>query len=128
MRGYLVGSGWKEYQRHGSVSGIPLPPGLREAEKLPQPLFTPSTKAEKGSHDTPISEEEIVSSGIVERRIWQQVRESALALFALGQEEAAKRGLILVDTKYEFGLHNWKLMLADEIHTLDSSRYWVAET
>ena len=128
VRGYITGSAWRDYQAGKAISGITLPAGLRPSEKLPEIIITPSTKAEKGSHDTPISEAEILSSNLVARPLWEKTKETALALFALGQREAAKSGLILVDTKYEFGLLNGKLILADEIHTLDSSRYWVAES
>lgn len=128
LRGYLTGSAWRDYQDGKAVSGVKLPPGLKASQKLPQVLITPSTKAERGQHDEPISEAEILARGIVPKAVWEEVREAALALFKLGQEEAARRGLILVDTKYEFGLLNGKLILADEIHTLDSSRYWVEET
>jgi phosphoribosylaminoimidazole-succinocarboxamide synthase len=101
---------------------------MKKSEKFERPLLTPSTKAEKGKHDLPISEEEILSSGIVPRQLWQEVHEKALSLFALGQEYLNKQGLILVDTKYEFGLLDGKLILADEMHTLDSSRFWVKDS
>lgn len=124
VRGFLTGSAWRDYEKGNPVSGIVLPPNLRHGERLETPILTPSTKAEKGSHDMPISEEEIVHSKLVSPVIWDEIREKALALFMLGQKEAAKNGLLLVDTKYEFGLHGDSLILADEIHTLDSSRYW----
>ncbi len=128
IRGYLAGSAWRDYEAGNDISGIKLPPGLRMSQKLPEVIVTPSTKAPKGSHDMPISEAEINSSKIVDSKIWSQAKEAALALFQLGSDYAAKQGLILVDTKYEFGLLNGKLILADEIHTMDSSRYWMADT
>ena len=103
-----------------------LPEGLRENQKLPSPILTPTTKADEG-HDENISREEIISRGIVAEDIYSQVEKYALALFARGSEMAAKRGLILVDTKYEFGIHDGKVILIDEIHTPDSSRYFYAE-
>jgi phosphoribosylaminoimidazole-succinocarboxamide synthase len=128
VRGYLTGSAWRDYQKGGSVSGITLPPGMRFNEKFPVPLLTPSTKEEKGLHDKPISREEIMSSGIVERRTWERIEEVSRALFLRGTEVAARSGLILVDTKYEFGLLDGRLHLVDEVHTPDSSRYWYADT
>ena len=125
VRGYLAGSAWRDYQAGKAISGVTLPPGLRMSSKLPQIIVTPSTKAEKNSHDLPISEKEIVERGLLSRSLWEQVRETALALFALGTREVAKRGLLMVDTKYEFGMLNGKLVLVDEIHTLDSSRFWM---
>ncbi len=128
VRGYITGSAWRDYEAGKAVSGIELPKGLRANQQLPEPILTPSTKAERGEHDEPISESEILSRGIVAEDLWNTVREKAFALFALGQEKALEQGLILVDTKYEFGLIDGELILADEIHTLDSSRYWVAES
>lgn len=128
VRGYLTGSAWRDYMAGKAISGIRLPSGMLASEKLPEPLITPSTKAEHGLHDQPISEQEIVSSGIVSQKLWHQVRETALALFAKGQEVAIQNDLYLVDTKYEFGEYQGKLILADEIHTLDSSRFWVASS
>jgi phosphoribosylaminoimidazole-succinocarboxamide synthase len=124
VRAYLTGSAWRDYEKGNKISGVSLPAGMKPSQRLPQVILTPSTKAEQGQHDMPISENEIVSSGIVKAELWQQVKEAALALFALGEEAANLRGLILVDTKYEFGLYKGNLILADEIHTLDSSRYW----
>lgn len=126
VRAYLTGSAWRDYEAGRAISGITLPPGLTPSEKLPQVLITPSTKAAKGAHDQPISEADILGQGLVSAQLWQQVREVSFALFARGQQEAAKQGLLLVDTKYEFGLSRGKLTLVDEIHTLDSSRYWRA--
>lgn len=128
VRAYLAGSAWRDYQAGKSISGVTLPAGMRSAQKLERATITPSIKAPKGEHDLPISEAEILSRGLVSKKIWDEVREKALALFDLGSRSAAERGLILVDTKYEFGILAGKLILADEIHTLDSSRYWVAES
>ncbi len=125
VRGRLAGSAWRDYTAGKAVSGVIFPPGMRFGDELPEPTLTPSTKAAKGLHDEPVSEQEIVARGVVEPRIWGEIRETARALFALGQRESAARGLVLVDTKYEFGMVDGKLVLADEIHTLDSSRYWV---
>ena len=128
VRAYLTGSAWRDYQAGKTISGVSLPPGLRASEKLPEVIITPSTKAAKGAHDMPIAEAEIISSGLVDKKQWAQAREAALALFALGRLQAEKSGLILVDTKYELGLYQGRLMLVDEIHTLDSSRYWVQQS
>ncbi len=128
VRGYLTGSAWRDYQSGGSVSGIPLPPGMRFNQKFDTPLLTPSTKEEKGLHDRPISRSQILSSGIVPAGTWQRIEEASLALFRRGTEVAAAQGLILVDTKYEFGERDGKLYIVDEIHTPDSSRYWYADS
>lgn len=128
VRRYLTGSAWRAYKAGQDVSGIELQPGMSEFERLPDLLMTPSTKAEQGAHDEAISESEILAKGIVEKALWEEIREKAFALFKMGERVAAERGLMLVDTKYEFGLSNGKLILVDEIHTLDSSRYWVAST
>ena len=128
VRGYLTGSAWRDYQAGQPISGKVLPAGLRFNERFDDPIITPSTKAEQGSHDMPISGGEIVSSGLVSAALWQQVETAALALFRRGTELAAGRGLILVDTKYEFGVTDGKLTLVDEIHTPDSSRYWYADS
>lgn len=125
VRGYLTGSAWRDYQAGRPVSGIRLPSGLRYCQAFPSPLITPSTKEASG-HDRPMSPSEILSSGRVEPGLWAEIERAALALFRRGQELAASRGLILVDTKYEFGLWEGKLLVADEIHTPDSSRYWYA--
>lgn len=129
VRGYLTGSAWRDYTAGNAISGITLPAGMKKSQRFETPLLTPSTKAEMGEHDLPISSAEIVSTGLVEKKLWEEVSEKALALFALGSEKANENGLILVDTKYEFGTitdSNGKsqLVLADEIHTQDSSRYW----
>ncbi len=129
VRGYLTGSSWRDYQKEGKVSGISLPASMRFNEEFPKPLLTPSTKAEKGTHDVPISEKTIIEKGIVSADLWEKVRETAFALFARGTEIAASRGLLLVDTKYEFGIDDaGNPVLVDEIHTPDSSRYWFADT
>jgi len=128
VRGYLTGSAWRDYTQGRQVSGINIPAGMRFNQKFDTPLLTPSTKAEQGLHDEPISSEEIVARGLVEERLWRQVEEKALALFARGSEILASRGLLLVDTKYEFGILDGELVLVDEIHTPDSSRFWFADT
>jgi phosphoribosylaminoimidazole-succinocarboxamide synthase len=128
VRGYLTGSAWRDYQAGSAVSGIALPAGMRFNQRFDRPLITPSTKEEKGLHDVPISREQIIASGRVEKRLWERIEETARALFQRGTEVAARNGLILVDTKYEFGLADGELTLADEVHTPDSSRYWYADT
>jgi len=128
VRGYLAGGGWREYLKCGTVSGVVLPDGMKEFQKLPQPIITPSTKAPKGEHDTPISSEEVIGRGLVSAAHWAAITEYALTLFKLGSEQAFTQGLLLADTKFEFALFNDKVMLIDEILTLDSSRYWVADT
>ena len=134
VRDYLAGttatSVWSMYKAgHREIYGLPFPDGLRENEKLPQTVITPTTKARDGEHDEPITPKEIVDRGVLTAQTWQEVSQKALALFARGREIAAERGLILVDTKYEFGRdRDGQILLADEIHTPDSSRYWFAET
>ncbi len=128
VRGYLTGSAWRDYGKNGAVSGIALPPGMRAGERFEKPLLTPSTKEERGKHDLPISRADILSSGIVPRKTWERVEEASLALFERGNRIAAANGLILVDTKYEFGERDGTLYLIDEVHTPDSSRYWYADT
>ncbi|MGF6148794.1 Phosphoribosylaminoimidazole-succinocarboxamide synthase [Kingella potus] len=123
VRGYLAGSGWKEYCRSGSVCGIPLPAGLREADKLPEVLFTPSTKAEVGGHDENISFVEC--ERIIGAQLAAQVREKAVALYTEAAAYAETRGILICDTKFEFGLdENGTLTLMDEVLTPDSSRFW----
>jgi phosphoribosylaminoimidazole-succinocarboxamide synthase len=124
VRGYLTGSAWRDYQAGKDISGIQLEPGLKEFQRFSMPLLTPSTKAEVGDHDEPISCQQIVETGLVEANLWKKVEEVAMALFRRGNEMAAENNLILVDTKYEFGLIDGELVLADEVHTPDSSRYW----
>ncbi len=127
VRGYLVGSGWKDYQKTGAVCGISLPPGLREAEKLPQPLFTPSTKAAAGDHDENISYQEAVEL-LGESRA-AEVRDAAIALYVEAANFAATKGIIIADTKFEFGVDDeGRLYLIDEALTPDSSRFWPAES
>lgn len=127
VRGYLAGSAWREYKAGArEICGVSLPDGLRENQRLPEPILTPTTKADAG-HDENISREQIIARGIVAAEVYAQVERYALALFRRGSEMAAERGLILVDTKYEFGLHNGEVILIDEIHTPDSSRYFYAE-
>lgn len=127
VRGYLAGSAWRDYAAGArEICGVSLPEGLRENEKLPEPILTPTTKADEG-HDQNISREEIIAQNIVPEDIYSQVEKYALALFRRGTEIAASHGLILVDTKYEFGLKDGKVILIDEIHTPDSSRYFYAD-
>ena len=127
VRGYLAGHAWREYQAgKRSLCGEPLPEGLRENQKLPRPIITPTTKASEG-HDEDISREEIIASGLVSAEDYAQLEKYTLALFQRGQELAAERGLILMDTKYEFGKKDGRIYLMDEIHTPDSSRYIYAE-
>lgn len=133
VRGYLTGSAWRDYQAGRAVSGVSFPAGMKKDEKFPLPVITPSTKEDLGSHDEPISCTEIVARGLVPEATWAAVEKAALALFARGSEIAAQNGLILVDTKYEFGLvaegpEAGKLILVDEIHTPDSSRFWYADS
>ncbi len=126
VRGYITGSLWREYEQGiNGQYGFRLPEGLKKDQKFDTPILTPSTKAEYGEHDEPISRVEIVN-GLVEESIYAKAEEYALQLFAAGQEWAAKQGLILVDTKYEFGMVDGELIVIDEIHTPDSSRYWIA--
>jgi phosphoribosylaminoimidazole-succinocarboxamide synthase len=127
VRGYIVGSGWKEYQRNGTVCGIQLPAGLKEAAKLPQPIFTPSTKAAVGDHDENISFEQC--EAIIGKELAAQVRDTSIALYTAAVEYAATRGIIIADTKFEFGLdENGSLTLMDEVLTPDSSRFWPADS
>jgi len=129
VRGYIAGSAWRDYVAGNTISGVTLPEGMKKSQKFETPLVTPSTKAERGTHDEPISEAKILEKGIVEESLWNQVRETALKLFACGTEKAAEQSLILVDTKYEFGtLPDGTLVLADEMHTPDSSRYWLSNS
>ncbi len=127
VRGYLTGSAWREYKAGArEICGVSIPDGMRENQKFPHPILTPTTKADEG-HDENISRDEIIARGIVDANVYEQVERYALALFERGQKMAAERGLILVDTKYEFGLHDGKVILIDEIHTPDSSRYFYAD-
>jgi phosphoribosylaminoimidazole-succinocarboxamide synthase len=124
VRGYLAGSGWAEYQRTGAVVGHELPAGLREADRLPQPIFTPSTKAEVG-HDENITRQQL--AGMVGAELAAELEERSLALYRAGAERAAEVGLILADTKFEFGWIDGQVALIDEVLTPDSSRFWDAE-
>jgi phosphoribosylaminoimidazole-succinocarboxamide synthase len=127
VRGYLIGSGWKDYQQTGTVCGIALPAGLRQADRLPEPIFTPATKAEMGSHDENIPYERVVA--LIGRGLAEQVRATALALYAFAVEHALARGIIIADTKFEFGVDEaGRLTLIDEALTPDSSRFWPADT
>ena len=127
IRGYLAGSAWREYKAgNRTLCGLPLPEGMVENQKFPTPLVTPTTKAMEG-HDENISKEEIISSGLVSKEDYEAIEKYTLALFQRGTEIAGKMGLILVDTKYEFGKKDGKIYLIDEIHTPDSSRYFYAE-
>jgi phosphoribosylaminoimidazole-succinocarboxamide synthase len=124
VRGYLSGSGWVDYQRSGTVCGIPLPSGLRESEQLPEPLFTPATKAAIGDHDENIDFEGAVRA-IGDRALAERVRDASIDVYRRAAEHARKRGIILADTKFEFGLApDGALVLADEVLTPDSSRFW----
>lgn len=127
VRGYLAGHAWREY-RDGKriLCGVPMPEGMKENDLFPQPIITPATKAEEG-HDEDISESDILSKGIVDLNTWQTLCDYSLKLFRRGSEMAKEKGLILVDTKYEFGIYNDEVILIDEIHTPDSSRYFILE-
>jgi phosphoribosylaminoimidazole-succinocarboxamide synthase len=123
VRGYLAGSGWKDYRRTGALCGIPLPEGLRQADKLAEPLFTPSTKAELGAHDENISFARMAD--LVGRETAAKVRDTSLAIYTLARDHAETRGIIVADTKFEFGLdEDGALVLIDEVVTPDSSRFW----
>lgn len=128
VRGYLTGSAWRDYQRTGEVSGIRLPSGMRFNQRFNDPLLTPATKAERGEHDVPISPSEVLARGMVSEEVWSEVVRTAHELYRRGGSIAADRGLVLVDTKYEMGIVDNELILADEVHTPDSSRYWFADT
>ena len=125
VRGYLAGSGWAEYQRSGTVCGIPLPEGLVESSRLPEPIFTPSTKAEIGDHDENISFEHMVE--IIGAEAATQLRDLSLAVYSAARDHAATRGIIIADTKFEFGVIDGVITLVDEVLTPDSSRFWPAE-
>jgi len=127
IRGYLTGSSWRSYKAGArEICGVKIPEGMKEHQKFPQPIITPTTKAAEG-HDEDISKEEIIKRGLISAEDYAQIEEITYKLFQRGTEVAAKRGLILVDTKYEFGKKDGKIILIDEIHTPDSSRYFYSE-
>jgi len=127
VRGYLIGSGWKDYQKTGAVCGIPLPKGLRQAERLPKTIFTPSTKAEQGAHDENISFEQ--TEKLIGKELAAKVRDLSIAIYDRAAEYARKRGIIIADTKFEFGTDSaGRLHLIDEVLTPDSSRFWPADS
>ena len=136
VRGYVAGSGWKDYQATGAVCGVRLPAGLRESDRLPEPIFTPATKEEGGTHDMNISFDEMVAhlaavpwlSGAAAGSVAEEIRDHALRLYVRGAEIAARAGILLADTKFEFGFVDGALILVDEALTPDSSRFWDAET
>lgn len=125
VRGYLAGSGWKEYKEKGSICGISLPSGLRESERLPEPIFTPSTKAEDGMHDENITFDE--AKRIVGEEIAEKIKELSLRIYEFGRKIAEDKGIIIADTKLEFGIWDGKIILIDEVLTPDSSRFWPME-
>ena len=128
VRGYLCGSAWRAYKSGvREICGVKLPEGMKENQKFPEPIITPTTKAEIGEHDADISKEEILAQGLATPEEYAVLEKYTMALFKRGTEIAAERGLILVDTKYEFGKHDGKIYLMDEIHTPDSSRYFYSE-
>jgi len=127
VRGYLTGSAWKAYASGSSVPGLKVPAGMRAHQKLDVPQITPTTKAPVGDHDLPIDREGILAQKLCPPELWDKIEKTALKLFARGQSLLAERGLILVDTKYEFGLYEGRLILCDEVHTPDCSRFWFAE-
>ena len=129
VRGYLTGSLWRDFQKGAHTAyGLDLPPDMRKDAVFPEPILTPSTKAPVGEHDEPLSEAEVVRRGIASARDWARIREAALALFRAGQAWCQSRGLLLVDTKYEFGAVGDSIYLIDEMHTPDSSRFWRASS
>lgn len=128
VRGYLTGSSWRTYSAGArEICGVPVPDGMKEHQRFPEPIITPTTKADQGLHDEDITAEEIISRKLVNEDEYRKLEEYSLALFKRGSEIAAEQGLILVDTKYEFGRRNGEIYLIDEIHTPDSSRYFYAD-
>lgn len=127
VRGYLTGSLWRDYEAGRDPYALALPKGMKKDQRFERALLTPSTKAPIGQHDEPLSEKAVVERGLLSARDWDRAKEAALGLFAEGQKQAAAQGLLLVDTKYEFGLVGSELVVIDEMHTPDSSRFWLAE-
>lgn len=128
VRGYLAGHAWRIYEAGGrQICGVKLPEGLRQSDKLPTPIITPATKAEEG-HDEDISKAEILKRGIISKQDYEQLEKYSLELYQRGTQKAAQRGLILVDTKYEFGIYEGEIHLIDEVHTPDSSRYYYSDS
>ena len=127
VRGYITGSLWRDYEKETDPYKINLPKNLKKNQKFDTPIITSTTKADVGEHDMPVSREEIISNNLCEENLYQKIEETALKLFNAGQNWASKQGLILVDTKYEFGTENGELYIMDEIHTSDSSRYWIKD-
>jgi phosphoribosylaminoimidazole-succinocarboxamide synthase len=125
VRGYISGSGWLEYKKTGSISGVPLPEGLEESSKLEEPIFTPSTKGEPGTHDENISYDEVVR--LTDEKTARVIKDTSLRLYEEGRDLAIKSGIIIADTKFEFGIVNDKIILIDEVLTPDSSRFWPAD-
>ncbi len=126
VRGYLAGSGWQEYRDTGTICGIEIPPGLREADRLPEPIFTPATKAARGEHDQNVPREVVAEA--VGAPLAGELERRAIALYRAGAAHAEDRGILLADTKFEFGLLDGEVVLADEVLTPDSSRYWPADS
>jgi len=122
VRGYITGSGWQDYKRNGSICGIKLPNGLKESEKLSEPIFTPSTKAEDGTHDENITYDQMIK--LIGKEMSKEIKDVSIELYNFGYSFALKRGIIIADTKFEFGLIDGELILIDEILTPDSSRFW----
>lgn len=127
IRAYITGTAWRNYSKGNSISGIKLPDGLKQNQKLDELLITPSTKAESG-HDIYLSKEEILKSNLIEKEVYEKMEEAALKLFEFGEKHCKHNGLILVDTKYEFGMKDGEIYVIDEIHTQDSSRFWILDT
>ena len=126
VRGYLAGSGWQEYQQHRAVCGVPLPEGLQNASRLPEPIFTPAAKAAVGEHDENITFERVVE--MIGPKLAEQIRDVSIRLYSAARDIAAKKGILIADTKFEFGLDaDGTLVLMDEVLTPDSSRYWPAD-
>lgn len=126
VRGYLSGSGWSEYRKKKSICGIPIPEGLVESQRLPEPIFTPSTKAAEGNHDENITFEEVIE--ILGEKLAREIRTLSMEIYAFGRDLAAGKGIIIADTKFEFGMKDDRLILIDEVLTPDSSRFWPEDT